>query len=291
MFSRHVLLVPNEMRVVGLETIATFPLRFAEVWGRKVRRLEHLLSTCLHFVWMKQRKKRSAEVEFAFLENSTLSYPLLVARLFLPNPLSPIALEYIHVPNNAPILIGLYIARSASLLPFSQADIRESGTLTEHELSDAMRIVMGSTPKAGETSRVLRFFGDPGSEGEADYAEGIVGVIGMGVVYPAGTEHLSSFCEIYVLRVMLVRLFQLPYLALRCLAYAFYFNTKIFSPLHNCLITYSTRAGRDPTVVSLGGFEAAMVGRLRESHTLPVLPQGCDELLFGSREDKGGQVC
>lgn len=48
----------------------------------------------------------------------------------------------------------------------SQADIRESGTLTEHELSDAMRSVMGATPKSGETSRVLRFFGEPGSDGE-----------------------------------------------------------------------------------------------------------------------------
>ncbi|CAM9693684.1 unnamed protein product [Hapterophycus canaliculatus] len=96
---------------------------------------------------------------------------------------------------------------------FFQADIRESGTLTEHELSDAMRSVMGSTPKAGEALRVLRFFGEPGAE-----------------------------------------------------------------------------AGREPTVINLGGFEAAMVGRLRESHTLPVLPQGCDELLFGSVEYEGGQV-
>lgn len=54
----------------------------------------------------------------------------------------------------------------ALLLLASQADIRESGTLTEHELSHAMRIVMGATPKAGETSRVLRFFGEPGSDGE-----------------------------------------------------------------------------------------------------------------------------
>ncbi|CAM9912668.1 unnamed protein product, partial [Scytosiphon promiscuus] len=95
---------------------------------------------------------------------------------------------------------------------FFEVDIRESGTLTEHELSDAMRIVMGSTPKAGETSRVLRFFGEPGPE-----------------------------------------------------------------------------AGKDPTMINLGGFEAAMVGRLRDSHTLPMLPQGCDELLFGSVEDRGDQ--
>lgn len=33
-----------------------------------------------------------------------------------------------------------------------------------------------------------------------------------------------------------------------------------------------------------------MVGRLRESHTLPMLPQGRDDLLFGSAEDNGDQV-
>lgn len=33
-----------------------------------------------------------------------------------------------------------------------------------------------------------------------------------------------------------------------------------------------------------------MVGRLRESHTLPVLPQRRDDLLFGSAEGKEGQV-
>lgn len=49
---------------------------------------------------------------------------------------------------------------------FLQADIRETGTLTEHELSEAMRSVMGVTPNAAETTRVLRFFGERGSEGE-----------------------------------------------------------------------------------------------------------------------------
>lgn len=49
---------------------------------------------------------------------------------------------------------------------FSQADVREVGTLTEYELSSAMRSVMGATPKAGETSRVLHFFGERGAEGE-----------------------------------------------------------------------------------------------------------------------------
>ena len=49
-------------------------------------------------------------------------------------------------------------------------------------------------------------------------------------------------------------------------------------------------AGRSPTVITLGGFEAAMAGRLRESHTLPVLPQGRDDILFGSAEDTGDQV-
>ena len=44
--------------------------------------------------------------------------------------------------------------------------MRESGTLTEHELSDAMRSIMGATPKVAETSRVLRFFGEPGAAGE-----------------------------------------------------------------------------------------------------------------------------
>ncbi|CAM9890544.1 unnamed protein product, partial [Ectocarpus sp. 12 AP-2014] len=48
---------------------------------------------------------------------------------------------------------------------FFQADVRGSGTLTEHELSGAMRIVIGVTPKAAETSRVLRFFGAPGAQG------------------------------------------------------------------------------------------------------------------------------
>lgn len=43
-------------------------------------------------------------------------------------------------------------------------------------------------------------------------------------------------------------------------------------------------------MINLGGFEAAMVGRLRESHTLPMLPQGRDDLLFGSVEDSGHQV-
>ncbi|CAM9401414.1 unnamed protein product, partial [Ectocarpus fasciculatus] len=47
--------------------------------------------------------------------------------------------------------------------------------------------------------------------------------------------------------------------------------------------------GKDPNVINLGGFEAAMVGRLRESHTLPVLPQRRDDLLFGSAEGKDGQ--
>ncbi|CAM9882083.1 unnamed protein product [Ectocarpus sp. 4 AP-2014] len=94
---------------------------------------------------------------------------------------------------------------------FFQADVRGSGTLTEHELSGAMRIVMGVTPKTAETSRVLRFFGAPGAQ------------------------------------------------------------------------------GNDPNVISLGGFEAAMVGRLRESHTLPVLPQRRDDLLFGSAGGKEGQ--
>ncbi|CAB1096352.1 unnamed protein product [Ectocarpus sp. CCAP 1310/34] len=94
---------------------------------------------------------------------------------------------------------------------FFQADVRGSGTLTEHELSGAMRIVMGVTPKAAETSRVLRFFGAPGAQ------------------------------------------------------------------------------GNDPNVINLGGFEAAMVGRLRESHTLPVLPQRRDDLLFGSAGGEEGQ--
>ncbi|CAM9398805.1 unnamed protein product [Ectocarpus sp. 13 AM-2016] len=94
---------------------------------------------------------------------------------------------------------------------FFQADVRGSGTLTEHELSGAMRIVMGVTPKAAETYRVLRFFGAPGAQ------------------------------------------------------------------------------GNDPNVINLGGFEAAMVGRLRESHTLPVLPQRRDDLLFGSAGGKEGQ--
>lgn len=61
--------------------------------------------------------------------------------------------------RDSPSLPGL-------LPPSPQADVRESGTLTEHELSDAMRTVMGATPKAAETSRVLRFFGEPGAEGE-----------------------------------------------------------------------------------------------------------------------------
>lgn len=47
-----------------------------------------------------------------------------------------------------------------------QADVREAGTLTEHELSSAMRSVMGAAPKAGETSRVLHFFGERGAGGE-----------------------------------------------------------------------------------------------------------------------------
>ena len=51
------------------------------------------------------------------------------------------------------------------------------------------------------------------------------------------------------------------------------------------------RLGKDPTVINLGGFEAAMVGRLREAKTLPVLPKGCDDLLFGaSAEDRRGEV-
>lgn len=49
---------------------------------------------------------------------------------------------------------------------FFQADVREAGTLTEYELSGAMRSVMGAAPKAGETSRVLRFFGEKGAQGE-----------------------------------------------------------------------------------------------------------------------------
>lgn len=43
-------------------------------------------------------------------------------------------------------------------------------------------------------------------------------------------------------------------------------------------------------MINLGGFEAAMAGTLRESHTLPVLPQRRDDLLFGSAEDTGDQV-
>lgn len=43
-------------------------------------------------------------------------------------------------------------------------------------------------------------------------------------------------------------------------------------------------------MISLGGFEAAMAGRLRESQTLPVLPQRRDDLLFGSGEGAGTQV-
>lgn len=41
-------------------------------------------------------------------------------------------------------------------------------------------------------------------------------------------------------------------------------------------------------MINLGGFEAAMVGRLRDARTLPTLPQGCDDLLFGSTEEDGG---
>ena len=49
--------------------------------------------------------------------------------------------------------------------------------------------------------------------------------------------------------------------------------------------------GKAPTVINLGGFEAAMVGRLRDARTLPTLPQGCDDLLFGStEEEQGGEV-
>lgn len=70
-----------------------------------------------------------------------------------------IALDRMHCKQECP-------ASSNSIFLSSQADIRESGTLTEHELSDAMRAVMGATPKASETSRVLRFFGEPGAEGE-----------------------------------------------------------------------------------------------------------------------------
>lgn len=43
-------------------------------------------------------------------------------------------------------------------------------------------------------------------------------------------------------------------------------------------------------MITLGGFEAAMAGRLRESHTLPMLPEGRDDILFGSAEDAGHQV-
>lgn len=53
-----------------------------------------------------------------------------------------------------------------TLILVLQADVREAGTLTEHELSSAMRSVMGTTPKAGETSRVLHFFGEQGTGGE-----------------------------------------------------------------------------------------------------------------------------
>lgn len=56
--------------------------------------------------------------------------------------------------------------RPVPLVPLPQADIRDVGSLTEQELSDAMRSVMGAAPKAAETSRVLRFFGEQRAEGE-----------------------------------------------------------------------------------------------------------------------------
>lgn len=49
---------------------------------------------------------------------------------------------------------------------YFQADIRETGNLTEHELGDAMRIVMGTMPKASDMARVLRFFGQRGADGK-----------------------------------------------------------------------------------------------------------------------------
>lgn len=78
-----------------------------------------------------------------------------------------------HPSRSISVSLVLLFCRMICFFSF-QADIRESGTLTEHELSDAMRSIMGSTPKAGETSRVLRFFGQPGAEGEVDRAPGVV---------------------------------------------------------------------------------------------------------------------
>lgn len=56
------------------------------------------------------------------------------------------------------------------LCPFfftvSQADIKESGALTEQELSGAMRVVVGVMPKPEEASRIMRFFGEQRAEGK-----------------------------------------------------------------------------------------------------------------------------
>lgn len=48
--------------------------------------------------------------------------------------------------------------------------------------------------------------------------------------------------------------------------------------------------GQDPALINLGGFEAAMAGKLREAHTLPVLTKGRDELLFGAAEKDDDRV-
>lgn len=57
-----------------------------------------------------------------------------------------------------------------------------------------------------------------------------------------------------------------------------------------CLSGVARPTGKGPALIAMGGFEAAMVGRLREAQTLPVLPQGRDDILFGSAEDIPGQV-
>lgn len=80
-------------------------------------------------------------------------------RIFVIVEAEPWLILYIVFKRDRHSLSGLFSSSP-------QADVRESGTLTEHELSDAMRSVMGTTPKAAETSRVLRFFGEPGAAGE-----------------------------------------------------------------------------------------------------------------------------
>ena len=49
-------------------------------------------------------------------------------------------------------------------------------------------------------------------------------------------------------------------------------------------------AGKDPNPIGLKGFEAAMARILRETHSLPLLPRVCDDLLFGPAVDTDKQA-